>query len=165
MKKQQGFTLIELMIVVAIIGILAAVAIPQYQNYVTKSQVTRVMSEVGALRTAMETCLLEGRDNIVTGAPANPEDCNLGWTASNLLGVELQTGLEVTINDDGTATMAASFGGNAATVLTDKFLGWGRSVDGVWTCTTDVDQKYRPTGCAQGDAPDTTGETATETTA
>ena len=49
-QAQNGFTLIELMIVVAIIGILAAVAIPQYQNYVSKTQVTRVMAEVGALR-------------------------------------------------------------------------------------------------------------------
>ena len=53
---QKGFTLIELMIVVAIIGILAAIAIPQYQNYISKSQVSRVMSEVGSMRTAAETC-------------------------------------------------------------------------------------------------------------
>ncbi|WP_406829074.1 pilin [Microbulbifer sp. ARAS458-1] len=163
MKKQQGFTLIELMIVVAIIGILAAVAIPQYQNYVTKSQVTRVMSEVGSLRTAMETCLLEGRDDIVTGDPATATECNLGWTASNLLGVSLQDGLEVTINDDGTATMAATFGGNAATTIAGDYLGWGRSEDGIWTCTTDVDAKYRPTGCGEGSAPDTSGENACET--
>ena len=56
-SMQKGFTLIELMIVVAIIGILAAIAIPQYQNYIAKSQVSRVMSETGALKTIIETCL------------------------------------------------------------------------------------------------------------
>src|SRR5690554_6855454 len=74
---QKGFTLIELMIVVAIIGILAAVAIPQYQNYVGKAQVSRVMSEVGSLRTGVETCIMNG-----TAAA----DCELGWTESNLIG-------------------------------------------------------------------------------
>ena len=53
-NTQQGFTLIELMIVVAIIAILAAIAIPQYQNYVARSQMSRAMGEVGALKTAVE---------------------------------------------------------------------------------------------------------------
>ena len=63
-QVQKGFTLIELMIVVAIIGILAAIAIPQYQNYVSKSQVSRVMSETGSLRTPAETCILDGKTTI-----------------------------------------------------------------------------------------------------
>jgi len=55
-KVQQGFTLIELMIVVAIIGILAAVAIPSYQNYTKKAKFTEVIQSTSARKVAVEIC-------------------------------------------------------------------------------------------------------------
>ena len=146
-SMQKGFTLIELMIVVAIIGILAAIAIPQYQNYIAKSQVSRVMSETGALKTVIESCVLEGK----TAAGA----CELGWTSSNLLGAAAtgnaqttsQGGLSVGISADGAADVEATFGNAAAATLATKTLNWKRTAAGVWACTSNVDAKYRPTGC------------------
>jgi len=150
-RGQKGFTLIELMIVVAIIGILAAVAIPQYQNYIGSSQVSRVMGEVGSLRTAVETCLMNG---IAEG------DCQYGWTDSNLLGAEnLQgsgdgAGLVATFDTPsaGGVTLVATFGGNASSAITGSTLTWTRSPNnadpaGEWTCTTNVDAEFRPAGC------------------
>ena len=56
MKKQSGFTLIELMIVVAIVAILAAVALPAYQTYTKKAKFTEVITATGAAKTAIEIC-------------------------------------------------------------------------------------------------------------
>jgi type IV pilus assembly protein PilA len=147
-RVQQGFTLIELMIVVAIIGILAAVAIPQYQNYVARSQVTRVMGETAALKTAVETCLLDGK--LAVG------DCNTGATASNLMGGDYPevNGTALVAGGVNTAALTADantitgkFGGNAAATLADKKIEWSRDASGTWTCETDVLKAYAPASC------------------
>ncbi|MGY3886156.1 pilin [Aeromonas aquatica] len=77
MKKQSGFTLIELMIVVAIVAILAAIALPAYQSYAKKARFTEVVAATGAAKTAVEICYsnlstLTGCSAGSNGVPANP---------------------------------------------------------------------------------------------
>ncbi|EXE14842.1 fimbrial protein [Acinetobacter sp. 983759] len=150
MNTQKGFTLIELMIVVAIIGILAAIAIPQYQNYIAKSQVSRVMSETGAMKTAAETCINDGI------AAAN---CEFGWTKSNLLGAGDSKNLQgenlvVTFGGaTASSTIVAKFAGNAAQAIQGSTLTWTRTTDGAWSCETNVAAKYAPAGCPAKEAP------------
>ncbi|WP_282177257.1 pilin [Vibrio nereis] len=72
-RKQKGFTLIELMIVVAIIGILAAFAVPAYQNYTKSTHASEMASATAAFKTAVGICLLDGQadcKNTKGGVPA-----------------------------------------------------------------------------------------------
>lgn len=70
-QAQKGFTLIELMIVVAIIGILAAVAVPAYQTYTMKARFTEVTNSSAPMKTAVEGCILSG-NCLVAGAIVIP---------------------------------------------------------------------------------------------
>jgi type IV pilus assembly protein PilA len=156
---QKGFTLIELMIVVAIIGILAAIALPQYQNYVSKSQVSRVMEEAGTLKTMVETCILDGK-TAVGKASAAASNCDPGATGSNLIDaagtsqgdavLTAGTGVPQVSTPLGNAagdTITSTFGGGAATGIQGKTLIWARNASGSWRCYTNVDPAFRPRGC------------------
>ena len=154
MNAQKGFTLIELMIVIAIIGILAAIALPMYQNYIARSQVTRAMGEAGNLKTAVETCILNGQTALGTGA----NQCQIGATGSTILTGAIQDGSGTLAANTGvptvtsplsqTTTITARFGHAAATAIQNGTVTWTRDTNGTWTCASSVDPKFRNASCA-----------------
>ena len=140
MKKQQGFTLIELMIVVAIIGILAAIAIPAYQDYTIRAQVSEGLNLSGGAKAAVSEYTMDRgifpADNATAGLSA----------AGDISGKYVSA---VTVGPAGLVTV--TYGNDAhATINGQDLLMTPQTNPGSieWICTSvDIDDKHLPAAC------------------
>ena len=146
MKRiQQGFTLIELMIVVAIIGILAAIAIPQYQNYTGRAQLSDAITIAGGLKTAV------GEVYQVTGDKSSADSGQLGIPAAiasnagkyaNAVSVSAGT-ITVSMQGTGVASCVAS---KIVTLMPNFPASQDAPIS--WTCSTDAAAGCKPASCS-----------------
>ncbi|MDN3516000.1 pilin [Aquisalimonas lutea] len=140
MKAQKGFTLIELMIVVAIIGILAAIALPAYQDYTARAQASEGFSATSGLRSDIAVYFSEN------GAGADPtSDAAIPSQAASLNGQYFNAG-NVSVNSSGAISVAFQDGVHSGETmaLTPSIESSGQ-ISG-WNCS-GLDPEYLPSAC------------------
>jgi type IV pilus assembly protein PilA len=136
-RVQQGFTLIELMIVVAIVGILAAIAIPAYSDYIVRSKVSEAVAGLGACKTSVSEFIGTKGAALLTAANAGCTDI-----ATQYAGIPVVTAVTGLI----TITVTGTNSGMDAksVVLTPAIVG---NAVTAWTCSTDGPVKFVPANC------------------
>ena len=134
-QAQKGFTLIELMIVVAIIGILAAVAIPAYKDYVVKARMANVVSATNAVKTAMAECLQTGGGAVTACDTAAKLGITMPVATTDLASVAVATTTAVI-----TATGTAAAGGYTYTLTPPTLVAGDSTVNFTvgGTCPTNI---------------------------
>ena len=145
MVNQKGFTLIELMIVVAIIGILAAIAIPAYQDYTVRSKVTEVVAGMSAAKTSISEFY-----NSQGHMPANANSAGFSTT----IGAKYLDNLSYTFVNSTTGTLqgyiTGNLGGTTAAGQNVKLTARGGAARVEWACTqgtNTIPVKYLPASC------------------
>jgi type IV pilus assembly protein PilA len=137
-SSQHGFTLIELMIVVAIIAILAAIALPAYQVYVGRSQTTGGLADLRGGVVVFEEGIQSGEN---AGSPGNATDIGLAPSTTRCTAITPGGTWSATSGQTITCTLAGS------PAVAGETLTLTRDSEGQWSCSTTVAALYRPKGC------------------